>query len=213
MDIIEPGTAEWFESRCGRVTASRVYDATRKLKNGAWSADRANYMTELAVERLTGQATRHFVSAAMQWGIDNEPNARAAYEFLFDVDVLETGFLQHPTIAMCGATPDGRVGSILQEFKCPTSAEHVRTIMTKEILPEYLAQMDLQLACEPNAEAVDFGTYDPRMPPELRLWVFRRMRDQKRIEQLESDVKLFLAELDDMVDRLRAIGHVAEKAA
>lgn len=209
-DIITPGTAEWFEARIGRVTASRVYDATKKTKTG-WAACRADYMTELAVERLTGLPTQHFVSSAMQWGLDNEENARAAYEYLFDVEVVPAGFGQHPTISHAGATPDGAVGSEgLTEFKCPTSATHIETILTKEIDPRYKAQMGLQLACFPDRAWVDYGTFDPRMPPELRLWVFRFTREanHKYIAQLESDVREFLDELDEMVDKLRATGRM-----
>lgn len=213
IDIIEPNTPDWYNARCGRVTASRVYQATKRLKNGAWSAERETYLTELACERLTGQAAQHYVSGAMLWGIEQEPNARAAYEYVLNVDAETVGFLQHPTIPMCGATPDGRVGKVLLEFKCPTSVEHIRTITTKEILPQYLAQMDLQLACDPEAEAVDFGTYDPRMPAELRLWVLRYPRDPKRIALLEKDIADFLGELDELVSKLLATGRMETKAA
>jgi hypothetical protein len=214
-EIILPESAEWFEHRVGRVTASRVYDATCKLKSGAWSSKRADYMTELACERLTGQVTRHFVTAAMQDGIDREPDARAAYEYLLDVDVAVAGFRQHPEIHQAGATPDGAIGSDgLLELKCPTPTTHVETILTKVIDPKYCAQIAWQLACFPERQWVDFGTYAPSFPPELRLWVFRYTREAhaKYIAQLEADVRLFLAELDEMVSNLIATGRM-EKAA
>src|SRR4029078_8771810 len=134
------------------------------------------------------------------WGIEKEPDARAAYEYFFGA-VEPVGFVQHETLFMSGATPDGRVTgtNVLCEFKCPTSATHIETLLSKEIDPRYLAQMDWQLACCPWAEAVDFSTFDPRMPPELRLWTFRYARDDKRIAALEAEVAAFLAELDDMV--------------
>ena len=46
----------------------------------------------------------------MQWGVDNEPLARSAYEVAKDVLVKEVGFIDHPTITMSGASPDGLVG-------------------------------------------------------------------------------------------------------
>ncbi len=205
-DFIEHGSAEWFEARCGRVTASRVYDATKKLKNGAWSSDRATYMTELAVERLTGVATVHFVNDAMKWGIEQEPNARAAHEYLLDVEVLPAGFQQHPRIYQSGATPDGLVGADgLCEYKCPTSRTHLETIMSKQVDQRYIAQMAWQLACFPERSFVDFVTFDPRMPPNLRLWVFRfeRAANEKYIAQLEEDVAEFVAELDEMIEQLK----------
>lgn len=215
-EIIAPNTPEWFEARCGRLTASRLYDATARQKNGKWYAARANYMTELAVERLTGRATAHYVTPAMQWGIDTEPDARAAYEYLLNVDVVPVGFAVHPEIPMLGATPDGGVGDEgLTEFKCPTSMTHVATLLSKEVDPQYIAQMAGELLCFPARKWVDYGTYDPRMPPELRLWVFRFERDANAeyIEQLEKDAREFLAELDDVVARLRSTGRIEEKAA
>ena len=215
-EIIEYGTAEWFEARIGRVSASRVWEATARGAKGQWLAVRGDYLTELAVERLTGIPTSHFVTPAMQWGIEKEPDARSAYEYLCDAEVLPVGFRQHPEIHQSGATPDGAVTGqkILCEFKCPTSETHIETILTKEIDPKYRAQMAWQLACFPEYEAVDYGTFDPRMPPELRLWVFRFTREAhaKYIAQLEAGVREFLDELDDMVSKLRALGRIAEAA-
>lgn len=212
-DVIEPNSQEWFDARCGRVGASRVYDATARTKKGDYYQARADYMVELAVERLTGIAAQHFVNAAMLWGIEKEPDARAAYEYLFDVDVDTVGWVQHPTLHRSGATPDGQVGGkILCEFKCPTSGTHVETLLTKKVDPRYVAQMEWQLACCTWAEAVDFSTYDPRFPPELRLWTFRFMRDDVAIAKREAEVRLFLDELDDMVLKLRATGRIQEAA-
>ena len=38
-------------------------------------------MAELIAERLTGIPAIGYTNAAMQWGTEQEPNARAAYEF------------------------------------------------------------------------------------------------------------------------------------
>ncbi len=212
--MIEPETADWFESRCGRLTASRIADATARLKSGAWSDKREAYMTELAIERLTGRPTVHYVTPAMQHGTDMEPEARAHYAFLFDVDVVPIGFVQHPEIPNAGATPDGSVGDKgLCEFKCPTSTTHVEILLSKTIPERWLKQMDWQLACCPEREWNDFGTYDPRMPEELKLWVLRRPRNVKVIEKLEADAREFLDELEEMVSRIRAAGRINEEAA
>ena len=100
------GTPEWFAARLGKVTASRVCDVIAKTKTG-WGASRANYMAELIAERLTGVPAQSYTNAAMQWGTDTEPQARAAYEFYSGNVVEQVGFCEHPTIANCGASPDG----------------------------------------------------------------------------------------------------------
>src|SRR3954464_13227426 len=98
-----PGSPEWFAIRLGKVTASRVADVVAKTKSGP-SASRANYMAELIAERLTGEVAASFTNAAMQWGTDKEPEARAAYEFRKDCEIAQVGFVVHPQIADSGAS-------------------------------------------------------------------------------------------------------------
>jgi hypothetical protein len=198
-------------ARLGNLTASRMADATARTKTG-WGASRANLMAALVCERLTGVPMRGYMNDAMRWGIEHEPEARSAYEWAFDVDVVATGYIPHPTIAHSGATPDGAVGTAgLVEFKCPQSATHIDTLLTKTIDTSYIKQMQWQLACS-GREWVDFSTFDPRMPESLRLWTFRVVRDDDMIAVLEKDARLFLAELDEKVSALRKIGRM-EKAA
>ena len=106
---MEQRTDEWFAARLGKLTASRVADALATTKTG-WGASRKNYAAELVCERLTGARQERFTNAAMQWGTDVEPQARAAYEFMRDMTVEEVGFVAHPSIPMSGASPDGLVG-------------------------------------------------------------------------------------------------------
>jgi putative phage-type endonuclease len=169
-------------------------------------------MADLVCERLTGQPCDRYVNAAMQHGIDTEPEARSAYEFELGVTVTEVGFLDHPSIDMAGASPDGLVGDEgLVEFKCPQSAAHIETLLSKSVPEKYLKQMQWQMACT-GRKWCDFATYDPRMPQELQLWILRVMRDDKLIAELEKEARAFLAELDEKVAALRAIGRL-EKAA
>jgi len=105
---MEQRSPEWFAARLGKVTASRIADVMATTKSG-YGAGRANYMAELICERMTGKRQEGYTNAAMQWGTDQEPFARAAYEFLTDRTVSEVGFIDHPTIPMSGASPDGLV--------------------------------------------------------------------------------------------------------
>lgn len=196
-------------ARLGNLTASRMADALAKTKSG-WGASRANLMAALAVERLTGVPMESYQNAAMTWGVEQEPNAIAAYCWEFDCEVEPTGYVPHPSIPHAGATPDGRIvgGTRLIEAKCPQSATHINTLLTREIDGRYQKQMLWQMACT-GAEAVDFITFDPRMPHALRLWAFRFERDDKAIAEMEKEGRQFLAELEEMVEKLRQIGRVA----
>jgi putative phage-type endonuclease len=197
------GSEEWLRARIGKATASRVRDITATTKSGGWTAGRENYMAELVTERLTGEPAPKFVSAAMANGTECEPEARAAYSFQADVDVEEVGFIDHPTIAMCGASPDGLVGADgMVEIKCPTTATHLKTLLTGKIAVEYVDQMQMQMAvC--GRRWVDFVSYDKRLPEPMRLFVHRVPRDDKLIASIELQVTQFLIDLDATVDLLR----------
>lgn len=205
------GTAEWFAERAGKVTASRVADVCAKTKTG-WGASRANYAAELIAERLTGAKVDGYTNAAMQHGIDTEPQARIAYEFQTDVDVVQVGFIPHPTIAMSGASPDGYVGDEgLVEIKCPSIATHIDTLLTGTIAEKYITQMQWQMACT-GRQWCDFVSFDNRMPESMAIFIQRVARDDARIKQLEADITAFLAELDSKVNALREKYEIREAA-
>ena len=145
--MIEQGSPEWFAQRLGKVTASRVADVIAKTKTG-YSTSRDNYMAQLVVERMTNTQAESFTNAAMQWGTDQEPFARAAYEVAQNVMVEETGLVDHPTIPMAGASPDGLIGEDgLVEIKCPNTATHIDTLLTQTVPAKYITQMQFQMAC------------------------------------------------------------------
>jgi hypothetical protein len=95
MSNIVQGSPEWHALRVGKVTASRVADVLSKIKTGE-SASRKNLRTELVVERLTGKKTEGFTNAAMDWGVETEPLARAAYEVATGNLVDQVAFVDHP---------------------------------------------------------------------------------------------------------------------
>ncbi len=198
------GTPEWFAARLGKVTASRVADVIAKTKTG-YGASRANYEAQLIAERLTGESADSYTNAAMQWGIDTEPQARAAYEFTNDVTVEEVGFVDHPTIAMTGASPDGLIGTDgMLEIKCPNTATHINTLLTGKVAGKYIPQMQWQMACC-NRKWCDFVSFDPRMPPKMQLFISRISRDNEYIETLEEEILKFLAGVADKISKLQQV--------
>lgn len=198
---MEQRSPEWFAARAGKLTASRVHDALARTKT-TWGAGRANTMAALIVERLTGAQEVGFTNAAMQWGTDQEPAARLAYEFETGSVVEEVGLVDHPTITMTGASPDGLVGDLgLVEIKCPNTATHLDTFEGRGIAAKYETQIDWQLACTGRSWC-DFVSFDPRLPPDMQLVIIRRHRDAARLAELEGLVREFLAELDARLARL-----------
>lgn len=204
MHSCDQRTAEWFAARLGKATASKIADITAKDRSGkGWAASRANYAAQLVAERLTGEVGESYTSPAMQWGTDTEAEARSAYCFFRDADVVEVGFIDHPTIPMAGASPDGLVGDDgMLELKCPNTATHIATLLGKSIPAKYVKQMMWQMACSGRLWN-DFASYDPRLPETMRLIVIRLFRDEDMIAELEREVAAFLAEVETTVSALR----------
>jgi len=201
---MEQRTTEWHNARLGKVTASRVADVIAKTKTG-YGASRANLMADLIVERLTGQPASTFSNAHMEWGTEQEPHARAAYSVRIGELVEEVGFVDHPSVANSGASPDGLVGDDgLVEFKCPATATHLDTLLAQAVPAKYIAQMQWQMACT-GRKYCDFCSYDPRLPEHLRMFVQRVERDDEYIKMLETEVTKFLAELDEKLKQLEKV--------
>ena len=195
---------DWYAARLGKATASRFKDAIAALKSGAPAQAQRDYLTELVVERLTQQPIQRFQNAAMTWGTEQEPAARAAYERATGRIVEETGFVAHDTL-MAGCSPDGLVDwDGLIEIKCPwNTANHIETLlngMPAEHIPQTQGQMWIT-----GREWCDFVSYDPRMPAELQLHVQRIQRNPSFIADLEARITSFLQQVGTQVEALRRL--------
>jgi predicted phage-related endonuclease len=140
----------------------------------------------------------------MERGIELEPLARAAYEFKQGVTVVEVVFIDHPSIAMSGASPDGVVGDGLVEIKCPTAANHADTLLSGKAPAKYIPQMQWQMACT-GAKWCDFVSYCPALGDNLALFVVRVDRDDEYIAETEKAVELFLTEVSDLTTKLKEL--------
>ncbi|WP_273754802.1 lambda exonuclease family protein [Bartonella sp. MM73XJBT.G] len=183
---MEQRTAEWFQARLGKVTASNIYNVISKTAKGTPTSKYEDYKIKLITERLTGQTSPYYETEDMRWGIENEEDALREYAFIYDTQITQCGFIQHPTIQMAGASPDSLIDEDgLIEIKCPRSTNHMRFIIDNEIKPEYLAQMQFQMACT-RRKWCDFISYDPRFTRDashLRMKIKRIHRNDKQIEQ------------------------------
>ena len=198
------GTEAWHRQRIGKATASRIKDIVAKTKTG-YSTSRDKYLTQLLLERLTGTVAESYSDAAMAWGNDTEPFARAAYEAQKGVMVDQVAFVNHPTIEMAGASPDGLVGDDgLVEIKCPMSHTHLESLLGG-LDDQYKVQVQWQMACT-GAKWTDLCSFDPRFPAELQLVIKRFERDDAYIATLEKEVIKFLAELDDKLNKIKSRG-------
>ena len=204
MNEIEQGTDAWFQARLGKATGSRIADIIAKIKTG-YSTSRANYAAQLVCERLTGKVAESFTNAAMQWGTETEPLARAAYEVKTGEMVDQVGFVDHPSIENSGASPDGLVGLFgMLEIKCPNTATHIETLLSQQVPTKYITQMQWQMACA-GRQWCDFVSFDPRMPENLQLFIKRVEYDPPYVAMLEKEVIQFLMDVEANVNQLRKL--------
>lgn len=205
MKIIDfpQSSQEWLNARAGKVTASRVADVMAKIKSGE-AAARRDYKAQIVAEILTGQPQENgFINAEMQFGIDTEPLARAAYEAAEGVLVDQVGLVIHPTIDRAAASPDGFVGDDgLTEIKCPKIATHLTYLLDGVVPSKYQPQMLWQMACC-ERQWCDFVSFRPDLPERLQLFKVRFPRDDKRILEMTAEVGVFLNEVDELLDKLK----------
>lgn len=208
MNNTAQGSDAWIAARLGKLTASRISEATARTRTG-WGASRANLMASLMVERLTGQPAESYTNDAMKYGTETEPQARSAYSFITDNDVAQVGFIDHPTIAMSGASPDGFIGADgLLEIKCPNTATHIDFLLTGKVPDKYLKQMCWQMACS-RSKWCDFVSFDPRLPVDLQIKIVRYIPTPDEIAELEKQARDFLKELDAKLESLTKLRKAA----
>lgn len=200
--MIPQSDPSWTPARVGKLTASRMADAMDFLKSGKPSAARTKYMHDLLAERLVGSAVDHYVSAAMQWGIEQEPYAADAFEAATGEILLPAGLIDHPTIEWFAATPDRFMAhDAVVEIKCPTTQTFIAWKLAGVVPEEHKPQILAQLACSRRQRAV-FVAFDPRLPERQRLFIRNYEPSAEEIAKVEVAARDFLAELEQMFTAL-----------
>jgi hypothetical protein len=195
----EQRTPAWFAARAGRLTASCAREMLATVQKGE-AAARRDLRARLVVERLTGLPEDDgtgYVNGAMQWGLDHEQDALAAYEALTGNLATSVGFLAH-TELMAGASPDGVIGDFdgLVELKCPKSATHFSYLRGSVAAPaEHLAQLT-HLLWLTGCPWVDFLSFDPRFPNALQTFYVRVKREDVDVDGYGAKATAFLEEVD-----------------
>lgn len=197
----EQGSSAWLKERCGCLTASRMADAVAFLKGGKEAEARRKYKIELIAERMTDTMVSRYVNDAMQWGIAQEPCARARYEEVTGDFVTLCGFALHSEIPCFGASPDGLIGEDgLIEIKCPASETYVGWMIGGAVPEQHKPQMLAQLAVT-GRKWVDFFAFDPRVKVQQYQHFLRRFEPKaEEIDAVEEAARKFLAEVDELFE-------------
>lgn len=166
---IEQNTPDWLNCRLGLFTSSNIYNLFVKGKGGKVSKSAETYITQKAIEHIYPIQVESFGSKAMQWGNDNEDNARNVYEVITGNVVTNGGFYIFDENT--GSSPDGLVGTDgMIEIKCPyTRINHLNNVLNLKddtdlfkYSKQYYYQVHHQMFCS-GRKWVDFCSFDPRL--------------------------------------------------
>lgn len=194
----------WFKERRGVPSASGF------ARIMGTPVARKAYAAELALERLTDTTTETYTSKEMQRGIELEPLARLRYMLATKQQVTEAEFTKHPLLNV-GASPDGLIGSDgLLEIKIPLIHNHIETLKTGRVPSQYKWQLVGQQACT-GRSWTDFVSFNEHLEGLAALAVIRVDRDEELIKELETELALFLDEIDELVRFLQSYGKEANK--
>jgi putative phage-type endonuclease len=195
----EQGSPEWLASRLGRPSASMF----GKLITGSGkpSSSAESYINEMIAERLTGRSKPFFTNEHMERGTALEPEAREAYEFITDFEVVETGFILDDSEEF-GCSPDGLVftngrGQNGLEIKCPSDSVHVSYLRAGKVPAKYYQQVQGCMWIT-GMECWDFMSYHPEMPHLL----VRMERNEKFIEAMAEQVLAAVETIKTETERL-----------
>ncbi len=197
---VEQRSPEWFQLRCGMVTAStvnRLLTDTLRVANNDTS--RAATRT-LVAERITGFGEESYTNGDMIRGIEMEPYARDIYSGHYE-QAVECGFvvLEEDDWTL-GISPDGLIGERGGlEVKCPRQQEHVRTILADEVPSKYMAQIQSSLLVT-GREWWDYCSYSSGLP----LYVKRVYPDAAWHAAIEAACRQFETNAAALVAEYRA---------
>lgn len=161
---VEQCSPEWFEARLGIPTASnfeRLITPTGKASSQA-----NDYLYELVAEWVTGEKTYIRPSYWMERGVEMEPEARSAYEFITDIEVDTTGLVYRDDERMVSCSPDGLLDGKGLEIKCPAPNTHVAYCLQGVLPKKYAAQVQGSMWVT-GLKQWDFMSYHPDYEPFL----------------------------------------------
>ena len=196
----------WFQAHAGVVSGSYMSDVLNFTQKGAPGASRKTYMRTKLAELLTGIAIQdNYVSKEMLDGIEREPAGKAAYELQEGAMLDEVGFCLHDSIPRFGGSMDGLLGEDgFIELKCPKAGTHLQWILDGVVPEDHVDQIDAYFSINGRVWC-DFVSYCPMFPKQLQLMVIRRERNEAAISWIENAVIAFNREIDEKIERLRAI--------
>lgn len=194
---LEQGTPEWFEARCGVLTASVVHQLLTAGLKVADNLTSKSLMMALVAERITNYVEPMATTRDMERGNLDEPYARQVYSERY-VPVTEVGFMVREINGYrLGYSPDGLVGDDgLIEIKSRKQKIQLGTFLDDEVPAANMAQIQTGLLVS-GRDWLDYVSYTGGMPPYIK----RVYPDQKWFAAIIAALVQFETNAADMLDK------------
>lgn len=193
---IEQRSEAWFEAKKGKMSAS---NAETILANGKGLE---TYIYNLMAEYYSKGEKVHYTNADIERGILLEPEAKIEFEFYTGLEVKEVGYVELNDYIL--VSPDGLIGEDgLIEIKCPNDSVYFKLLLSDNIKPEYIAQMQMQLYVT-DRQYCYFVSYNPNF--EKSLYIKKITRDEEMIEKLKKGLDKGTELIKEIKKNFRKVG-------
>lgn len=196
---VTQGSEQWDELRRGKATASQFGRIVTPAKLQLSTQAKA-YACELVAQRIRVASPEPPPSYWMEWGTENEPNAKEEFTEETGLEIQEIGFVEPFDGAQFGCSPDGFVGeNELIEIKCPKPETLIAWHAAGGVPPEHVLQIQGQLwICQ--KEVCHFYAWHPELSP----YHFAIGRDERVIAALSKAMDQFLLMVDGIQAKVSA---------
>ena len=192
----EQRTDEWYAIRKGKMTAS---NAETIIANGKGLE---TYIYNLMAEYYSSAEKENYINADMQRGIDLEPEAKIEFQFYTGLDIKEVGYVEFNEYIL--VSPDGLIGDDgLIEIKCPNDSIYFKLLLSNNIKPEYIAQMQMQMYVT-DRQYCYFVSYNPNF--EKSLYIKKINRDEEMINKLKKGLERGTQLIKEIKENFRKVG-------
>ena len=195
-DSITQGTDEWLQEKLGKPSAS---NASKIITNaGKSSKQRTDYLYTLVAEKITGQREESYKNSIMQMGNDREDESRKLFEMIHGVEVQQVGVVYKNEEKKFLCSPDGIINSEYGlELKNILGKTQIKYLLKNEVPSEYFSQIQFSLYVT-GFDHWMFMSYSPGLRP----LIIKMERDEKFIQALEIELKLFTEELETITNQI-----------
>lgn len=221
-------TLDWYRCRLGYITGSNVGLLMKGGRGKTFSETAESYLYQLVSERTMNPniinndemfqlylAQTNITTKAMQWGNEQEENARLLYCAKTGISVVEVGSCRHSSIPFFASSPDGfhynedTGEKICLEIKCLGQKEYIKYLdlvhdgeSLMKYNPQYFYQCHSHMMVT-ESSATDFVLYNPFQSKPM--YIIRIEKDDAITDLISSKVALGNEFINDRVKKQKCL--------